>query len=520
MTTRTLATCQTSGASLASPLEERRLTGSPSLPLATAITGMALLRVWVSANTGLTDDEAYYRLWALVPAMSYVDHPPMTAWMIAAGMWCVGDNPVGIRLAAPLTSLVIPFVLWRTTAILFDRGIAECATWFTLAMPLLAIGGVIVTPDTPSVLFWGLTVWALAELHSSRNANWWLAVGLFSGLGLLSKYVALFLGAGIALWIALLPANWRWLRCWQLWAGGMLAVVVALPVVLWNAQHEWASFIMQFGRVVPTKPATTTYLLEFAGASFGLASPLIAILASWGLWLTYRAVVVDRTQSHAMLAAIISPMLFYLLVHAQHARVQPNWPLPLYPALAICAAIALSAASDPNRIQRLGRAALIIGFLPSGLLYLHALRPIAQSAKIVDPTMQIRGWPQFAADVERLRLVNGAQWIATSSYQITGQLAFQFKSGPQIVQLNERLRYVHLPAVDDAVLRSPAIYVDRERWGPTWTSTLLRKRFGSVKALGNLTRTYHGTTMATYAVYLVADPIASVLSPEIMPRWQ
>jgi hypothetical protein len=134
--------------------------------------------------------------------------------------------------------------------------------------------------------------------------------------------------------------------------------------------------------------------------------------------------------------------------------------------------------------------------------------------------MQIRGWPQFAADIEQLRLVNGAQWIATSSYQITGQLAFQFKSGPQIVQLNERLRYVHLPAVDDAVLRSPAIYVDSERWGPTWTSTLLRERFGSVKALGNLTRTYHGTTMATYAIYLVADPIACVLSPEIMPRWQ
>src|SRR5262249_33497752 len=162
-------------------------------------------------------------------------------------------------------------------------------------------------------------------------------VGLFSGLGLLSKYTALFLGGGIALWIALLPANWRWFRCWQLWAGGMLALVCALPVVLWNAQHEWASCIMQFGRVRPTKPMTTTYLFEFVGACVGLASPLIAILASWGLWLTCRAVVANRTQSHTMLAAIIAPMLFYLLVHAVRARVQANWPMPLYPALAICA---------------------------------------------------------------------------------------------------------------------------------------------------------------------------------------
>ena len=74
----------------------------------------------------------------------------------------------------------------------------------------------VITPDTPSVLFWGLTIWAVAELNRSQDANWWLAVGLFSGLGLLSKYTNLFVGVGIALWIALVPANWRWLRCWQL----------------------------------------------------------------------------------------------------------------------------------------------------------------------------------------------------------------------------------------------------------------------------------------------------------------
>lgn len=405
----------------------------------------------VAANAGLTDDEAYYRLWGLAPSQSYLDHPPMAGWMIAAGMWIGGDNPFGIRLAALLISSIGPIVLWRAAAILFDRRTAEWAAWLALAMPLLAVGGVMITPDTPSVLFWGLAVWAVAELHHSRNAYGWLAVGFFSGLGLLSKYTNLFVGAGIALWIALLPMNWRWLRCWQLWVGGVMAFALALPVILWNYNHHWASFIKQFGRVSSGEGATARYLFEFAGSYLGLASPLIAMLGMWGLWLTLRAAVVSRGPSYVLLAGTVAPLLAYLLLHAVNGRVQPNWAAPLYPALAICAAIGLCALLSDKYTQLLARTSLSVGFLLCGLLYVHAVNPIVHDLDIKDPTSQMRGWSQFAAEVERLRLGNGALWVATSSYATTGQLAFQLKSAAPVVQLTERLRYVHLPPVDDTI---------------------------------------------------------------------
>ena len=46
----------------------------------------------------------------------------------------------------------------------------------------------------------------------SQRANWWLAFGLFAGLGLLSQYTNLFVGAGVLLWLVLLPGNWHWFR--------------------------------------------------------------------------------------------------------------------------------------------------------------------------------------------------------------------------------------------------------------------------------------------------------------------
>jgi hypothetical protein len=352
-----------------------------------------------------------------------------------------------------------------------------------------------------------LSGWALAELYVSRNANWWLAVGIFAGLGLLAKYTNLFVGVGVVLWIALLPANWRQLKCWQLWLGGALALVLALPVLIWNFEHEWASFAKQFGRVVSHEAATSRFLLEFAGAYLGLASPLIAGLSLWGLWITLRTAATGRSQPHLILSALIVPLLCYLLVHAVHERAQPNWAAPLYPALAICAALALSHSSI-GRARRLYCAALAVGFTFCGLLYVHAVYPIVRGPGIGDPTSQMRGWSQFADDVERVREANGAKWIATSSYATTGQLAFQLKPGPPVVQLTERIRYLHLPPVDDAVTRSPAIFVDLARSG---LPTTFPQRFRSVVPLGKLSRTYRGTVMATYVVYLLAEPIGPVL---------
>jgi 4-amino-4-deoxy-L-arabinose transferase-like glycosyltransferase len=468
--------------------------------LLAAILALGLVRAWLAASLGLTEDEAYYRLWALAPAMGYLDHPPMVGWMIAFGRWIAGDTPLGIRLVAVLVSFIGPLVLWRTSALLFGPFSARRAVWLALAMPLLAVGGVIMTPDTPSVLFWGLAGWALAELYASRNANWWLAVGIFAGLGLLSKYSNLFVGASILLWLAFLPANRSWLRCWQLWAGGVIAALLAIPVLVWNYQHDWASFAKQFGRVAHGH-LTAAYLLEFVAGTVGLMSPVIAVLAGIGLVKVVRAAATKRDPASALVAAGMLPFLAYLLVHSLHDRVQANWMAPLYPAFAICAAVALDTAGRASRpgltFGRLGRWAVGIGLLLSGLLYWHTLDPIVSLPK--DPTSQTRGWRALAAEIERLRAANGACWIATSNYATTGELAYALKDGPPVVQLTERIRYLHLPAVDPALLKCPALYVELDRRAK---ASLLGERFRSVRKLGTLTRSHAGVPLAGYAVYL------------------
>ena len=484
----------------------------PAAALLTAILGLGLVRAWLAATLGLTEDEAYYRLWALAPAMGYLDHPPMVGWMIALGRWVAGDTPFGIRLTAILVSLLGPLALWRTAAVLFGPMAAQRAVWIGLAIPLLAVGGVIITPDTPSVLFWGLAGWALAELHASRNAHWWLAVGLFAGLGLLSKYSNLFVGASILLWLVLVPANGRWFRCWQLWAGGAIACLLALPVVLWNFQHDWASFAKQLGRVGHGERLTAAYFAELLGGTVGLMSPLIAGLAALGLVRIVRSATTEKDASSALLVAGMVPFLAYLLLHSLHDRVQANWMAPLYPSFAICAAVALAAvdtAARPGQVfGKLGRWAIGVGVLVSALLYWHAAQPLVLLSGQRDPTSQTRGWRELAAEVEHLRTSTGACWVATSNYATTGQLAYALKDKTPVLQLTERIRYLHLPAADPALLKCPALYVELERRA---APSLLKERFASVTRLASITRSHTGVPLAAYAVYLASGADAAVL---------
>ncbi|MBY0562409.1 glycosyltransferase family 39 protein [Hyphomicrobium sp.] len=475
--------------------------------LLAAVLALTAIRLGLAGAIGLVDDEAYYRIWSLGFSLSYLDHPPMVAWIIGAGRALAGDTYLGIRLLAPLIVAAGAAILWRTAYLLYGPEIARRAVWIMLAMPLLAVGGIIVTPDLPSVLTAGLVVWALAELDRSQNAKWWLAIGLFAGLGFLSKYTNLFLGGTILVWLVAGPDNRKWFRAPELWIGGIIAAAVASPVFIWNAQHGWASFTKQFGRVGHSGSGGLNYLLEFVGAFLALASPVIAVLAIWGLVRVTRSAVVSRGRSRpdVLLAAAVLPMLVYFTAHALHDRVQGNWPAPLYPSLAICGALALDAVS-PKWRRTTFLSALGLGLVMTAGIYAHALHPLVAVAK--DPTEQMRGWPAFADAIEAKRRETGAGWVATSSYATTGQMAMGLRGRSEVAQLDQRIRYEFLPPLPASVLAKPALYVELER---RLDLPLMREKFRKIEPLGTLTRNNGSPNGATYVVYLLSDPPAPPL---------
>jgi hypothetical protein len=100
------------------------------------------VRFFVAANVGLVRDEAYYTLWSFWPGPGYLDHPPMIAWMVAAGRALLGENELAVRLFPLLATGVTSWAIYRTGRLLFDAATAAIAViWFnvTVAAGLLFI---------------------------------------------------------------------------------------------------------------------------------------------------------------------------------------------------------------------------------------------------------------------------------------------------------------------------------------------------------------------------------------------
>jgi len=403
-----------------------RLKAIPYLPL---LAGLMVLRMVVAGVTDLVPDEAYYWLWAQHPAFGYYDHPPMVAWWIGAGTAVFGDTPFGVRITFALSFVALSWLMWDAARVLFGEAVAKRTLLWLNACLLLGAGSVIATPDPPSVLMWAAALWALSRLSASQKGIWWLAFGLFAGLGVEAKYTNLFLGLGVLVWFAVDKPARRWLLTPWPWFGAVIAVVMMLPNLLWNMGHGWITVAKQFGRI-GADHLTLRYLIELIITQPLLLNLLIFVFAAAGLKAAFRT----ADSRLRLLAALPLPLIVYLFVHVFHDRIQGNWPAPVYPGLILLAA----AAAETTTRTRLKTWAAPFGIALSvlGLVFLG----LSAAVPMPGPAGLSQGWNRFAATLKAQQAGTGAAFIATTDYDTEGELSFHMP-GTTVAGLTERARY-------------------------------------------------------------------------------
>ena len=429
-----------------------------------ALAAITLIRLIAAAIVPLAPDEAYYRIWSQALASGYVDHPPMVALWIWAGTALAGSNELGVRLFGPISAALGSCLLYDAAKRLFPgRRAGLTAAALLNATLFLGAGATIMTPDTPLLFFWTGTLWAAARIATGGAPAWWFAAGAFCGLALLSKYTAAFLPMGLGLWIAI--AVPRWLRRPEPWIGAVIAAAFFLPVVLWNADHGWAGFLRQGGRVADWRPERAVgFLLELVGGQIGLATPGVFVLCAAGTVVAVRRM---RDPAHGLLAALIVPPAAVFLQHAFGDRVQGNWPAILYPA----ASVAAAGLTMPVW-RRLVWPSCALGFGLGMLATVHAAT-LWPSWGAADPiARQLAGWDGLAGAVEAARARAGATAVAADSYGLAAQLAWTLPRETVVLGVEPRWRQTRLPPAAPAltILVRPARRgeaVDKAIWVET-----------------------------------------------------
>ncbi len=196
-------------------------------------------------------DEAHYGLYALYPALSYFDHPPMVGWLQLL-VQPFGYTEFTLRLIPSLLLALSSWLAWRVAMRLFPDGHKArglIAVILINSAPMLQIMGWGLVPDLPLMVFALLTVELVYKIHLSNHLRHWLLLGLVLGLAGLSKYTAVFLPVGLLMFMCHFHGL-RWLKQPALWLAGIVSLVVISPVLIWNAEHDWVSFNYQLNRGV------------------------------------------------------------------------------------------------------------------------------------------------------------------------------------------------------------------------------------------------------------------------------
>jgi 4-amino-4-deoxy-L-arabinose transferase-like glycosyltransferase len=498
------------------------------LAVAALIVALTALRVTYASLIDLRTDEAYYWTWSKENVLCFLDHPPMIAWFIRFGTAIFGDTNLGVRFAGILAMLVTQLLLadivrcvtHDVRAIVLAVLMPEAALYYGLLMAKVA-------PDVALIPFAIAMVWALVRLEESGDPRWWLAAGVFGGLAMLSKFTAVMLIPAVLSFMLVPDWRRRWLLSPYPWLAALIAVVVFLPVLIWNAQHDWASFRFQLVRATATHELSLRTVADFVGLQLGLVGFILLPVALSGVALTaWRGYIRGNAVAVLLSTAVIVPFAYFFW-KSLSLRVGDTWPMFMWPAGFAAAAINIAmmpregwAAWKIRSTISWANVAIVSGIIMVVVVFLYYVVSPWNFIGKTDPIGGEAGYEQVADRAQAELQKIGATWIATTDYRTYAMLRWYFNGRVPVIQINERGRFLDFRDPGMASIRGhTGLYVGREpdNTNPLWfPSTAIRQ------PLERVDRSWRGIVMDTYALEKMTGWTPELSPPPDSPlyRWR
>jgi len=518
----------------------------------------------VGCDWDFCNDEAEYWAWSRRLDWSYYSRGPLIAWLIRLATGLLGGMSVKLtgtlmlaaRLPAVLLGGLTAWGVFRLASLTTGSGrSALMAVLLLPAIPILAIGGVVITSDTPLVCCWTwAAVWTFRAVRSDQTRAW-TAAGLCGVLGVWAKYSFLAFPASVGLFLLLSPAHRRHLIRPGFWAMSLFCAGLGLaPILIWNARQGWAGAGQLADRVGLSSRATWGSIwpvLTFIGgdaAALGGIWWVVGMTAIGGALLR----VVSDAES-APMNATDEPVcanrsgLTYLLclwgviwaaclAASLLGETEANWMVPGYVSLAVLMGMRV----DRVMVQGGPRkwiysaawcfclAAVITihhleWFYPALARHIPAATPRwPVPLRLYEPTARLRGHQVLARAVqermEALQARRETPFVLTPTYALTSTLSFYLPGQPETYCLSWNYGMTPLPVNQhdlwhpnprhdpDAFRARAAIVVEDANMPPNWAVHMYRKRvFGRLESTDRVTVRERGVIVGAWDVSICHD---------------
>ncbi|PWS28848.1 hypothetical protein DHW03_03165 [Pedobacter yonginense] len=301
-----------------------------------ALVTIVLVRIASIFLMGPMPQDAYYYLYSQHPALSYFDHPPAIAMLLRLFTWALGSNVIAIKLADSILTIGTVILFYKLALSFYPKAQAARSTMLLLSTLMVSILSLVSTPDTPLLFFWTLSLLFSYKAITTNKRVWWIVAGMAMGLAFDSKYTAVFLPFGLLLFLILsashrkkLATVWPWLTC-------LTMVIFSAPVIIWNIQHNFASFAFQGSQRVGQITAFSIkpkFIFGLLGHQLALLMPILFIALFFGLYKLarkYGKKVAEIPANDLFLLSFFLPIFGLFLIISPIYWVKINWMMPAY----------------------------------------------------------------------------------------------------------------------------------------------------------------------------------------------
>lgn len=428
----------------------------PLIPSSLLLGILAFFLVWLSFNAtsglSLFGDEAQYWYWAQNPAFGYYSKPPMVAWAIAATTSLCGNGEFCIRLGSPIAWALTglgTFLLGRRLFCSPAFGASETsephtpllATLLLLSVPAVTLSTTLITTDPFLVLFWVWGIYAFSFAVVTGRWLHWLLTGLIGGLGMLSKFNFAFFLVSALLFCALSRPHRHHLTSPRAWAAAALAFLIFLPNILWNARHQFVSFVhvAEDNAKLGGPLLNPVAMLEFLASQLAVFGPLLFLAFLGMIALRIRAAARIRTapaEPELLLWCFIAPLFGFMVVLSLISKADPHWVSPVYPLASLMLVHGLK-----GKARHLLSASLALHLLVIALF--HHYEPALRLAGIElsrknDPFARLKGWREVGLAVSEAWSRHPGTLLLTDDRKVTAELYYYVRPNPfgQLVKWN------------------------------------------------------------------------------------
>ncbi|HIO92677.1 MAG TPA: phospholipid carrier-dependent glycosyltransferase [Leucothrix mucor] len=381
-------------------LQHNNNSDTSSIDIKLLLMGLAVITLWrafvvFGSDISLYIDEAQYWYWSQNLDFGYYSKPPVIALTIAATTALFGDSEAAIRLGSLLFYPLSSFLIYLIATRLYSSRVGLVSAFIFISMPAVSISSIVISTDVPFFFFWSLGIYTVIRALESNDWKWWLLLGVAGGLGMQSKYTMGVFVFSIVLYL-LASKQWKTFLNIRLWAAGIIAALIWLPNLIWNAQHKFITF--QHTSEISEGTQQLVHwdeLLEFFVGQFGVFGVVSFFLL---LYISLRV----KFPHKILLLSFTWTFLVVIFMQALSGRANANWAAPAYVAASIMVAIWIVQSQKTKWLVALLSINLLFGVL---IYYSQAIFKTVgiELTSKNDLHKRLRGWPEIGQQFSAIK---------------------------------------------------------------------------------------------------------------------